>query len=66
MLDLEHVCAYFARGRWFRHISSQGQFSLGAQRYTAGKDVIEQQLEITFAPQTRELICRFEHEREEL
>jgi transposase len=57
MLDLERAYDYLARGRWFRRTSSQGQFSLGAQRYNAGKDFAEQQLEITFDPQTRELVC---------
>jgi transposase len=57
MLDLERVYDYLARGRWFRRTSSQGQFSIGAQRYNAGRDFAEQQLEITFDPQTRELVC---------
>jgi transposase len=57
MLDLERVYDYLARGRWFRRTSKQGQFSIGAQRYNAGKDFAEQQLEITFDSQTRELVC---------
>ncbi len=65
MLDLERVYDYLAGGRWFRRTSSQGQFSIGAQRYTAGKDFVEQQLEITFDPQTRELVCRSENGEEE-
>jgi hypothetical protein len=66
MLDLERVYDYLARGRWFRRTSSQGQFSLGAQRYNAGKDFAEQQLEITFDPQTRELVCRSEDGEREI
>jgi hypothetical protein len=58
MLDLERVYDYLARGRWFRRTSSQGQFSLGARSYDAGKDFVEQQLAITFDPQTREPVCR--------
>jgi len=60
ILDLERVYDYLARGRWFRRTSSQGQFSLGAQLYNAGKDFADQQLEITFDPQARELVCRSE------
>ena len=66
MLDLERVYDYLAQGRWFRRASSQGQFSLGAQRYNAGKDFAGQQLEITFDPQTRELICRSEDGEKEV
>lgn len=57
MLNLDRVYDYLAQGRWFRRTSSAGQFSLGAQRYNAGKDFAEQQLEITFDPETRELVC---------
>ena len=66
MLDLDRVYDYLARGRWFRRASSQGQFSIGAQRYNAGKDFAEQQLEITFDPQTRELVCRSEDGEREI
>lgn len=58
MLDRERVYNYLAQGRWFRRTSSQGQFSIGAQRYNAGTDCAEQQLEITFDSQTREWVCR--------
>lgn len=66
MLDLERVYDYLARGRWFRRTSSQGQFSIGAQRYNAGKDFVEQQLEITFDSQTRQLVCRSEDGESEI
>jgi transposase len=66
MLDLERVYDYLARGRWFRRTSAQGQFSIGAQRYNAGKDFAEQQLEITFDSQTRELVCRSEDGESEI
>jgi hypothetical protein len=66
MLDLERVYDYLARGRWFRRTSKRGQFSIGAQRYNAGKDFAEQQLEITFDPQTRELVCLFEDGESEI
>jgi hypothetical protein len=66
MLDLERVYDYLAQGRWFRRTSSQGQFSLGGQIYNAGKDFAEQQLEITFNPQARELVCRSEDGEREI
>lgn len=66
MLDLERVYDYLAQGRWFRRTSSSGQFSIGAQRYNAGKDFAEQQLEITFDSQTRELVCRSEDGEREI
>lgn len=58
LLDWERVHTYLARGRWFRRCSAQGQFSLGGQRYNAGRAWAARQLEITFEPQTQELVCR--------
>jgi transposase len=57
MLDLGRVYAYLAQQRWFRHVSTQGQFSLGAQRYGLGKTFAEQTIEITFDPHTSCLEC---------
>jgi transposase len=57
MLDMQRVYDYLAQGRWFRQVSSQGQFSLGAHRYGVGRDFADQTVEITFDSQTRELIC---------
>jgi len=57
MLDMERVYNYLAKGRWFRRTSSQGQFSLGTYRYSIGKILSNQTLEITFDSQTRELVC---------
>jgi transposase len=57
MLDRERVHNYLAKGRWFRRTSSQGQFSLGTHRYSVGKSLRNQTLEITFDHQTRELVC---------
>ena len=54
---MQRVYAYLAQGRWFRRTSSPGQFSLGAHRYSVGKDLSGQTLEITFDSQTRELKC---------
>jgi hypothetical protein len=61
-LDLQRVYAYLAQGRWFRLTSSVGLFSLGAQRYPAGSKFARQTLEITFDPQTLELVCLPEKE----
>jgi transposase-like protein len=57
MLDLQRVYDYLAQGRWFRRTSSQGQFSLGTHRYSVGKNLGNQILEITFDLQTREMKC---------
>jgi hypothetical protein len=57
MLDMQRVYDYLAEGRWFRLTSIPGQFSLGAHRYNAGSHLAKQTLEITFDPQTRELVC---------
>jgi hypothetical protein len=57
MLDMQPVYNYLAQGRWFRRTSSQGQFSLGTYRYSIGKSLSNQTVEITFDPRTRELVC---------
>ena len=62
-LNMQRVYAYLARGRWFRMTSSVGTFSLGAQRYNAGTKRARQTLDITFDPQTGELVCLPQKER---
>ena len=54
---MQRVYDYLAQGHWFRRTSSQGQFSLGSHRYSLGKDLGDQTLEITVDSQTRELKC---------
>jgi transposase len=66
MLDMRRVYTYLAQGRWFRRTSSQGQFSLGAHRYSVGKNLNNQAVEITFDPQTRELACLSEDGNQEI
>lgn len=61
-LDMQRVYAYLAQGRWLRMTSSVGTFSLGAQRYNAGTKRARQTLDITFDPQTCELVCLPEKE----
>jgi hypothetical protein len=58
LLDLDRVYQYLAQGRWFRQVSEQGQFSIGAHRYGLGKNFGNQTIEITFVPQTCEFKCR--------
>jgi len=60
LLDLNRVYAYLARGRWFRYVSVQGQFSLGDHRYSVGKDLANQTVEITFDHTAVEFVCRSE------
>ena len=57
LLDLQRVFDYLAKGRWFRQVSAQGQFSLGARRYGIGSDFGDQTVEITFDALNRELLC---------
>lgn len=57
MLEMQRIYDYLAKGRWFRRTSSQGQFSLGSHRYSVGKNLCDQTLDITFDSQTRELKC---------
>ena len=66
MLDMQRVYDYLAQERWFRRVSSQGQFSLGSYCYGVGRDLANQTLEITFDPQTRELICLSEDGSQEI
>ena len=54
---MERVYAFLAQGRWFRLTSKLGVFCLGDQRYNASTQFATQTLEITFDPQTCELIC---------
>lgn len=57
LLDMQRVYDYLAQGRWFRLTSNRGQFFLGNIRYNARLAWFHQTLEITFDPQTRELVC---------
>jgi hypothetical protein len=66
LLGMPRVYAYLAQGRWFRQVSSLGQFSLGAHRYGIGMSLGGQTLQITFAPQTCELKCLSEDSRQEV
>jgi transposase-like protein len=58
MLDLAPVHAYLAQGRWFRQTRSQGQFSLGAQRYNLGTAAARKTVQLTFDPGSLEFIAR--------
>lgn len=61
ILDLDRVFRYLAPQRWFRQVSAPGgQFTLGACRYGLGKTWANQEIEISFDPQTQELVCRSE------
>lgn len=61
LLDLDPVYCYLAQQRWFRQVSTPGgQFTLGASRYGLGKPWANQEIEITFDPQTQEFVCRSE------
>jgi transposase len=57
LLSLDRVYAYLVQHRWFRLVSAQGQFSLGAHRYRVGKSYAGQTIEITFDSSTQCLRC---------
>lgn len=60
LLELDRVYRYLAQQRWFRQVTSQGQFVLGSYRYGLGKTWANQEVEIAFDPQTQEFVCRSE------
>jgi len=61
LLELDQVYRYLAQNRWFRLVSTPGgQFTLGAYRYGLGRAWANQEIEITFDPQTQEFVCRSE------
>ena len=64
--EVTGVYDYLAQGHWFRHTTPQGQFSLGCLRYNVGVEFENQMLEITFDPQTCELVCLTENGRREI
>jgi transposase len=60
LLDLSRVWSYLAQGRWFRKTSKDTTFSLGRQVYYIGQPWQHTQLDITFDPADRHLVCRGE------
>lgn len=65
LLDMSRVFNYLSEGRWFRKTSSQGQFSLGANRYNIGYSFPKQTLEITFDTKSNEFVCLSENGKKE-
>jgi hypothetical protein len=57
LLNLERIDAYLARGRWFRRIANNGIISLGSTLYYVGCKWKQQQIEISFDPDTRQFRC---------
>jgi hypothetical protein len=57
LLDLARLYAYLAEHRWFRLVSKDGTFSLGAQTYFLSQRCARQQVEITFDPADAHLVC---------
>lgn len=56
LLDRQRVYAYLAKHQWFRRASVRGQVELGTYRYNLGVTWGKQTVQITFDPQTVELI----------
>ena len=57
LLNLSRVWAYLAQGHWFRQTSKDFTFSLGGQVYYIGRPYHHTQLDITFDPTDRHLLC---------
>jgi transposase len=57
LLDMDRVWAYLAQGRWFRQVSRGYTFTLGSHVYYLGKPWSATQIEITFDPDDRHLVC---------
>jgi transposase len=60
LLDPPRVYAYLAQQRWFRRVTDRGQFELGGYRYGLGSAWGRPTVQLTFDPQTVELICQSE------
>lgn len=58
LLNLQPVYDYLAQGRWYRWVSQAGTFSLGGQVYFLSTQLAKQQIEVTFDPTLKQLICR--------
>jgi hypothetical protein len=56
-LDLGRIDAYLGRGRWFRRVGNNGTISLGGVVYYVGNKWKQQQVEVTFDPDTRRFRC---------
>lgn len=57
LLDMERVIALLAKGKWFRETNRYGEFFLSMQRYNASIAWKASQVELTFDPNSQELIC---------
>lgn len=57
LLDLNRVDAYLGRGRWFRQVANNGIISLGGTVYYVGLKWKQQQIEVTYDPDTRNFCC---------
>ncbi len=57
LLSLQQVYAYFAQGRWFGNIRSNGFFGLGSYRYYIGKCFARCSVAVRFDPDAIALVC---------
>lgn len=57
LLDLGRIDTYLGRGRWFRRVARNGIISLGGTVYYVGARWKQQQIEVKFDPDTRQLRC---------
>jgi transposase InsO family protein len=58
LLDPQPVYAYLAAGHWQRRVTERGQFELGGYRYGLGQGWGQPVVQLTFDPQTQELVAQ--------
>jgi len=56
LFDLERVHDYLAQGKWLRHTSGKGQFSLNDQKFCVGTAYKRRWVLITFVPKVGFLV----------
>ena len=59
---MQRVADYLAGGRWYRRVGSQEQVAVGGHMYHLGEAYARQEVEITFDPQTWELVFQLNRE----
>ena len=57
LLDISRIETYLGQGRWFRRVADNGIISLGGTIYYVGTGWKQQQIEITFDPDTHQFLC---------
>lgn len=64
IFDIERIHRYLAKGRWIRKSSQNGVVSLGGKTYNLSREWAKQEVEITFHPDSRQLVFTKPKEQE--